>query len=186
MLESDPREGEMPRDQYLALAIRRNRGERLRADWMARLALACAFEIHSEYFLSLEETDGIRKRFTSKLKRPGTFRKNWPRGSVNAIAELIKNLSITLRSQPVLLFSSVDYYVGAVVVPAHVLLVNFLAVWEVVGEDFRVVTPDLGSGLCVGVEYYDAKGKYVKGGVYEGIAWGIFATMGMSQPPYAI
>lgn len=107
----------------------------------------------------------------------GVVRRHWPRSSFQDLADALKDLCIEIRLTPVVLFSSVDDVIGAVQLPANMALLNFPAVWEVVEQDFRLTTPDLQNGLCVEVNFYDTNGDYIKEGIYELVAWGMFANI---------
>src|SRR5207249_3292230 len=109
-------------------------------------------------------------------KGRGIVRVNWPKESIGALAISLK-LSLIEPSTPLVLFSSVDEYIGAIRLPAGVVLTRFQAVWEVVEEDFLVSTLDLGSALCVELNFYDVEGRYVRDGVFEVAGWGVFADI---------
>lgn len=162
----------------LDLALRKNRGESIRRDWMARLKEACAYEILPEHFLALEPTETLKKEFFERVKGNNQVqRRQWPASSLEELANALMDLSIDLRSLPAVLFSSADKYLGAVQMPASVALSNFTAVWKVVEEDFCLVTLDLENGLCVEVNFYDERGNYTKDGIYKLSAWGVFASV---------
>lgn len=131
-----------------------------------------------EHFLPLGDTDDLKNRFADRLKEgPGLVRRNLPKASLRRLAEALLELSRSMESTPLVVFNSIDEYIGAVQLPANVVLQNFLAVWDVVGEDFSVATRELQSGLCVEINFYDTDGRYVKDGICELTAWGIFARL---------
>jgi hypothetical protein len=81
-----------------------------------------------------------------------------------------------LRTSRVVVFSSVDDTIGAIHANAEPILCNVRAVWNVVGEDFRLTTANLTDGLCLGMEQYTLSGNYIPEGVYELAGWGILGA----------
>jgi hypothetical protein len=84
-----------------------------------------------------------------------------------------KGLSLRLGTMKTILFSRNDQLLGAVNVPAAMVLTNVDEVWKLVGEDLSLTTEDLGHGFCLELNYYDGKGNYVKEGTYFLTAWGL-------------
>jgi hypothetical protein len=167
----------MTANPKLDLALRKNRGEKMRRDWVARLKQASACNISPEHFLPLEQTESLKKVFFEKTMAKDVMRQHFASGSLDKLADALMNLSISARLMPVILFSSVDQYLGAVQLPASVALSNFLAIWKVVEEDFCISTLDSKNGLCLERNFYDEGGNHVKDGVYELIAWGLFGNV---------
>lgn len=81
-------------------------------------------------------------------------------------------LARAARIEPVILFSSVDEYSGAVQLLLTPALLNVEIVWEVVGEDLCIATGDNQDGLCLEESDYDSDGNYLPEGMYERTAWG--------------
>ena len=91
----------------LDLALRKNHGERIRGDWIARLKAGCACEILPEPFLALEQTEALRKEFFVRVKSDKRLqRRQWPVSSLEELEVLgdVILLSIgliALRGQPI-------------------------------------------------------------------------------------
>jgi hypothetical protein len=165
----------MPSKPQLDFVVRRNRGKLILHQWAKQLSIALGQEVLSEQFLSLVRTDRLKVEFVNRLKeRHGVERQNWPIDSLPQLANKLRDLCSHVRLTPVVLFSAVDSYVGAVQMSASPALLNFPAIWKVVEDDFRIATPDLQSGLCVERNYYDIGGTYVKNGALETATWGVF------------
>lgn len=165
----------MATNPQLALALRKNRGKQIRPDWIVRLKQACGYEVPSESFLSLETTETLKSDFLAQVRRhQASGRQYWLGGACDRFANCLNKLGLELGSKRLVLFSSVDEYLGAVELPAAVITSGFRAIWDVVEEDFCVTTADLKDGLCVELNFYDADGKYVQEGVWEVTCWGAF------------
>lgn len=159
----------------LELALRKERGKRIFHEWTNSLAEACGTKVSSANFLSIEHTDELKREFFRRLKaKQGVSRHNWPKHSLPELSAQLTDLCIDLRLTPVVLFSDVDEYLGAVELPATSVLLNIARVWKVVHDDFRVATPDITSGLCLEANFYDLRGKYLEAGVLEVVSWGVF------------
>jgi hypothetical protein len=169
----------MPKNRKLELALRKNRGSNILYEWTQRLVQACQREVLPEQFLPLEETERLRSVYSQKVASgEDIVRRNFPKGQLGMIERLFRTFSERLDpEQIVVLFSSVDYYVGAVQLPAEPILRNLLSVWGVVEEDLRLATLDMKNGLCLEVNFNDMEGKYVKDGVYEISVWGVFGQV---------
>jgi hypothetical protein len=160
----------------MELALKKNRGQRIVADWTRRLSLACGVEISAASFLSVEKTQELKSAFFDKVKNDRkAIKAFWERQDKDDLVAHLFDVCIDVRSLPVILFSSVDEFIGAVRVPAECILRNAMSVWRVVEEDLSLATDDLQSGLCLEENFYAPTGEYVKTGGFEIAAWGAFA-----------
>jgi len=160
------------------LALRRNRARTLIPNWIERLRHATGFEVNAANFLPPNRTLRLKEAFVKRLKEDAQIsRRNFPIGSEPHIRDLLMDASIDLRTDPLILFSTVDQDIGAVQLPAASLLANFLEVWKIVRGDFSATTPDGKDGLCVEVNHYDLSGRHVPEGVYEVLGWGAFGQI---------
>jgi hypothetical protein len=160
----------------LELALRKNRGRRLVAEFSLRLSQAFDVEVCASSFLSIEETGELKTAFYSIVRdERRAVRTFWRKTqSDDLIAHLLEMRKIA-RSPNAIVFSSVDRFIGAVRVPADCVLRNAMVVWQVVGEDLSLATDDLHDGLCLEETFYTAGAEYVREGLYELTAWGVFA-----------
>lgn len=173
---------EKDHQKALELAIRRHRGLQIRSSWLSALEEACNGMSIPENFLSLEETENLKKAFSEQVRKAQLgqaekrfFHKYWPKTSWEGVGNVLSNLSIRVGSTSVALFSSVDKDVGAILVPADLILAHAESVWNVVGEDLQITTLNLENGLCLELNFFDETGDYMKAGIYELTSWGIFA-----------
>jgi hypothetical protein len=165
----------------MELALRRNRGGRLIADWSRLLSEAVGVEISTNSFLPIEHTEELKRAFFIKVvdvrerKTRKELRVNWEKRDIYNLVSRLNDLCIAVGPLPVVLFSSVDQFIGAIRLPADCILRNVISVWKVVEEDLCVTTEDLQHGLCLEENYYTRLGDYKKEGVYELTLWGMFA-----------
>jgi hypothetical protein len=163
-----------PRED-LELRLKKNRGHRLVAEWSGSLSGACGIEISASSFLPIERTMELKRAFFTKVKaRSEESSRCWDKQERDTVVSHLLNACVEVRSISVVLFSSVDQFVGAVRVPADSVLRNAMSVWEVVKEDLSLTTEDLQHGLCLEENFYTTSGDYVRGGLYELTAWGVF------------
>jgi len=166
----------MKHDTMLSVALRRNHGKHIISEWSRRLSKALNYEIGPEHFVPLDRTQNLKAGVFERLRtKEGTVCVTSSKISLDEIAAILNGVSLILQSTLVLLFSSVDQFIGAVQLPANVLLPHFKQVWQVVDEDFIVVTNDAMSGLCIERNFYDKNSSYVREGVYEVFIWGEIA-----------
>jgi hypothetical protein len=162
----------------LERALSKNRGRRLVADWSQLLSRACGIEISAMSFLSIEETAVLKRAFYNLVKdERKRARAYWKKSERNDLGAHLSSMGTRARSLgPVVLFSSVDQFVGAVRIKADCVLQNAMRVWHVVGEDLSAVTDDLHHGLCLEENFYTDEGEYVREGLYELSVWGEFGV----------
>lgn len=157
----------------LDLDHRRSRGAEMRAEWIATLEEACSATVAPQSFLSLEQTQELKSKFFDKVKnRTAYFYRYWSPQQLSEVEMLLRVLSFDVDGMQVVLFSEVDQYTGAVVLPASGVLANARKVWEVVKGDLALTTSDLQHGLCLEHNFYNESGHYSKEGFYELTAWG--------------
>ncbi|MCY2965979.1 MAG: hypothetical protein NT069_20500 [Planctomycetota bacterium] len=164
------------RQNDMELRLRKNRGHRLVADWSLSLSRACGVEISATSFLSIERTEDLRRAYFNKIRTISDKAKLfWGTQERDRLVAHLLDVCVDVRTTAVILFSSVDRFVGAVRVPADTVLRNAIAVWDIVNEDLCVTTDDLQHGLCLEENFYYPAGEYVSGGLYELTVWGLFA-----------
>ena len=167
----------MGETQRLDLAIRRNRGSRIRQEWISRLRKASSCDLANHGFLELEKTVQLRAAFFARLGEIApTKRLRWEKNALPRVEHLLAQVGRKAGELTLILFSSVDAFVGAAHLPAAAVLSNFLAVWNVVQEDFCVCTADIETGLCVEFDFYNDNGDYIPNGLYTLSAWGLLGT----------
>lgn len=160
----------------MELRLRKNRGHGLATEWSRSLSAACDVAISANSFLSIERTEELKRAFFTKVKMEGQAIKAWwEKQEKEILSAHLLDMCVHVRTLPVILFSSVDQFVGAVRVPADCVLRNAMAVWEVIKEDLSLATEDLQHGLCLEENFYNLSGEYVREGLYELTAWGVFA-----------
>jgi hypothetical protein len=159
----------------LEFRLRKDRGHRLITEWSRSLSEACKVEISENSFLSLEKTEEVKRAFFIKVKEEQAIKAWWEKHEKETLLFHLLDICADVRTLIVILFSSVDQFIGAVRVPADSILENAMAVWEVVKEDLSLATEDLQHGLCLEENPYTPSGKYVREGMYELTIWGLFA-----------
>lgn len=160
----------------LDLALRRNRGVAIKREWAESLQAACGCKFNDDDFLSLPETELLKRAFFAKIKSGVATAREWRAAVLPEIIGLLVSAAPRIGPLPIVLFSSVDEYLGGLRASADMILLHAASVWRVVSEDLTITTEDLENGLCVGTNYYDMRGEYVATGVIEVRAWGRFAT----------
>ena len=130
--------------------------------------------VSKDYFLNRQETTDLKTRFFDRVRLSQQEEEQVysPVENKEALGFAMSQLADAVVDVSVVLFSDVDKYIGAVRLPAHVILKNAFDVWGLVREDLSFATQDIESGFCLAQNYYDASGKFVKEGVYELTAWG--------------
>jgi hypothetical protein len=122
-------------------------------------------------FVGLEETETIRRRFVERLKSEST-RRFWDRSQVEELASFLRCTADCISNDKVLLLSSNDYYIGAALVNAKIVLCNAISGWRIVKNDLCLLTMNITDGLCLEINYYNNDG--VRDGIYELTVWGEF------------
>lgn len=164
-------------DKRASDLLRKQAGAKAIGPWLDRLSWALGRECSTQHMLSLDETDTMRAVFYERLRDKSiTTSGNWPLEQGNALFGCLAAAGDAWKGIDLILFSCVDDTVGAVRAPGDLVLKNARAVWDVVGEDFRVASVEMANGLCLGVEYYTVTGRYVASGVYELAGWGAFSV----------
>lgn len=157
-------------------AMRRSRGRAIIADWSSALSKACGLDIRALSFLDPDITAEVNREFISVLRQnqTTTTRLFWPKHAKNDVVAHLLNTSQRVTGMQVVLFSSVDEFIGGVELPAELVLRNAEAVWKVVDADLSVVTRDFAHGMCLEESQYASDGEYIRDGIYEMTAWGRF------------
>jgi hypothetical protein len=160
--------------QALEDALIRNRAMRIFSPWLASISEALAMTVSKEHFLTRQETAALKTRFFDQviLRQQNREEVYYSVEDKETLSAAMHQLADTVVDLPSVLFSDVDRYIGAVRLPAGVILRNAFRVWELVKEDLSFVTEDLESGFCLEYNYYDDTHEFVKEGAYELTAWG--------------
>jgi hypothetical protein len=167
----------MNRDPELDLALRRNRGRRLVSEWLARFRTAAEYEPAIGDFLGLEDTMRLKQRFVEILRsRISVKRCSVPAFSHETMFGQLKSWNPGGPPR-VVLFSSLDQYIGGLQLPPDVVFARAKDIWGVVGEDLSMCSEDLSHGFCLELNYYDEADRYVADGVYQMIGWGVFSVL---------
>lgn len=155
---------------------RKNKGNLIRPQWIESLENTCGFHPAVDDFLSLKETERLKEAFYDKIKN-GTsiFRENCAKDDFDKIIHLLHDKCIDIYALPVILFSDIDQYIGAVQLPCKYVLTNIENIWKLVKEDIAITTLDVKNGLCLELNFYSINGDYVKEGIYELTTWGFFS-----------
>jgi hypothetical protein len=159
----------------LEFRLRNNRGRLLVADFSIALSEACGVKVAAQSFLSIQQTEELKKPFFTRVRdereRPMPY---WQKQDRACVVAYCHDLGRDIGPHPVILFSSIDRYVGAVRLPADSILQNAMSVWSVVKDDLSLATEDLQNGLCLEENFYTPGGEYMRDGIFDLTAWGIF------------
>lgn len=159
----------------LEAALRKNQGEQIRDNWLKKISDACDVNIGLNELLNIKETEGIKKRFFDKVKIMSQINcLEWPRDSFKEVILYLNKIILSNICMEVILFSSVDRYIGALRLPLKYLLNNIEKIWGVVEDDLSVASIDLEHGVCLELNFYRCDGIYIKDGIYQLTAWGVF------------
>ena len=156
-------------ENRLGMSLRRNRGRRIVGEWTAGLQRVLGVSVTADSFLSLRQTESLKRSFFQRLK-DGKFTTKtsyWTKEEQPILARLLQSLGSKAGPKMIVLFSEVDPFVGAIRVPANSVLQNAFGVWEFVGEDLSLASESLNSGLCLEENFYDGEGRYFRTGVYQ-------------------
>src|SRR5205085_2381133 len=100
-----------------------------------------------------------------------------PADQFDDVENILTRMAHPLTAFPVILFSSVDYWIGAVKAPAGPVLANARRVLKVVEDDLNLTSAEAEDGLCVARDYYTPDGTYMSEGVFSLAVWGVFDTL---------
>lgn len=154
-----------------------HRALRDRASWIKRLSEACATTIAHKAFVDPHQTADLKRRFFERVGQSASAERLFlPVNEMDRAVTCLDGLGRRLSGDRVLLFHSMDAYLGAVALPAAAVLRNAVKVWDVVGEDLCIATEDISSGLCLEKNWYDDHGEHSADGVLELTTWGKLAV----------
>lgn len=156
---------------------RQQRGKRIFSEWKALLEDALSRSVSAECFLGIEETEQLRAEYFEVFEQHNQNDRRF--AAKDALGRLLDEIERSLArdgERPVVLFHSQDKYIGAVRLDAEAISRALEAIWRLTEEDLCVATPDLNSGFCLEMNYYDGSDTYVPDGVFELTAWGDFVT----------
>ena len=134
------------RKHKLAMGLRLNRGRLLQPAWLSELSRACGTNISPAALLPVVETEALKQRFFDRAIHGSVQRLFW-RGEQRAQVEDMLHAIRQQVSTEVILFSEVDFYIGAVRLHSDVVLDHPFEVWSVVSWDLMMTTPLLEDGF---------------------------------------
>jgi hypothetical protein len=160
----------------ISLARRESRGRALLSDWLERFNSVTGTPLSPGALLSLDATEQLKRAFVNHLRSGEFHYREWPTAQKDDLLGFLRGLSRHVGSLDVVLFSDVDEYIGAARVRTDAVLEHPMRLWEFVGNDLALATPDLSSGLCVEMNYYTSEGEYNRDGIYSVTGWGAFGV----------
>jgi hypothetical protein len=125
--------------------------------------------------LPLDDTEALKRAFVERLQSTEVSYREWPLDQKDEVIGEVRARIGRAELRDVVLFSSVDEFVGAARITTDGVTRDPMAVWDLVENDLMVVTDDLANGLCLEINYYTREGEYAKDGVYAMTTWGVFA-----------
>jgi hypothetical protein len=169
--EQDPAQ----RPVALSQALKRNRRRLVIRKIIAELHEA-GIEVTPGDFLGLEEAEELVQAFYDRFRRSEPVRRDaWPATARSQVAQLLSDLASRVAALPIALFRSRDDLTTAVVIPAHLALMQIPESVQRGEEDLSLTTIDLKHGLRLELNWYNDEGEYAPEGIYELRRWGIFA-----------
>lgn len=163
-------------DRPLSGAIRKNRARKALPKWIAALQATLGVEIDAKNFLEAEETVELKRAFYNRVKTADFSNQiEWAHDKRKDAIRFLASCGRRVGRLNIILFSSKDTILGAVVVPAAAVLSKAEGVWSLTNEDLSLTTPDLEHGLCLEFNYHDSRGGFVPEGAYLLTLWGIFS-----------
>ncbi len=157
------------------LLQRKHKGLTILPGWITAFEEATKDTISPDNFLDLDKTKELRTKFFDHVRN---F-EGKPRFASNCDLGILKsglqNRFYQGENLEVILFHSMEKYIGALLTQANVILKKLEAIWRVAEEDLCVATLDLASGFCLERNYYDSNGGYFPAGLLELTSWGKFA-----------
>jgi hypothetical protein len=161
--------------ERLKLALAANRGRAILDQWSRSLGVACGRSIRHEDFVSIDRTRQLKEQFADRLKQQdSSHRLFWNKDDVMSLHRHLSEVSSAVCGMEIVLFSSVDQFIGAVRMSAKQVLQNAASVWAVVGEDLSLASESMDDGMCLEESFYRSDGEYVHDGLYELTTWGRF------------
>ena len=140
------------------LLQRKHKGQSILPGWITAFEEAAKGTITPDNFLDLDKTEELRTKFFDHVQN---F-EGKPRFASNCDFGILKSGLQNSFSQgenlEVILFHSMDKYIGALLTQANVIFKNLEDIWRVAEEDLCVATLDLASGFCLERNYYDSNG----------------------------
>ena len=155
--------------------LKENKGRRLFPTWSRALARETGLDIRKDDFLDPATTSSLKASFFQHLRaKQNGFHSYWLKRERDELEDALGQIAADTGDTRVVLFSEVDEFIGAAMLPAATVLSHAFEVWDVVGEDLSFATLDLNDGLCLEENFYDADDTYVPEGVFELTRWGSF------------
>lgn len=163
--------------------LARQEGLKLIPGRIRALHKASGVQVKPADFITPEETLVLREGFFENVKKwhYAHYPTHWRRDEIRKVALTLQVIAGKVGSKRAVLLSHDDNLSGAVRLPADRILKRFMHVWEIVGQDLCLTTEDLGSGLCLEVNYTERFGAGADEGIYELTVWGDFAID--ARPP---
>ena len=150
---------------------RKLKGQSILPGWKIAFEAAAKVTINLDNFLALEKTEELRNQFFDLVK---SFNNSHQFAPINALGELSLSLQPKAPQSEVVLFHSMDKYIGAYLINAETIIKNLEAIWVVTEEDLSFAIPDLANGFCLERNFYGPNGDYFPDGLLELTCWGKF------------
>jgi hypothetical protein len=168
----------MAKADDLDLKKRLAKGRTIRAQWLAAISAACNVDQHEVRFLGLEETDRLKDAYFRRVREaPAREHLYWTDPMLVAFEAGLARLVQTVGTLPTVMFSSVDEYLGAVMLPAKAILEHWNRAWTVVDHDLCITTDSAAHGLCLEKNHIDEQGMCHPQSFFEATSWGNFQLM---------
>lgn len=161
-------------EENLRQRLKRAQVQKRAEAWRQSLSSATGYHVSANDHLAANPTNHLKQAFLASLRQATCQRMNCPCNQRDLLNASLQQLMSDVPNIKVVLFHNLDDAIGAVEIPCHGVLGHPFETWDVVGNDLTIVTPDLSSGLCLEMNYYDLTGEYQTNGVYEVAYWGVF------------
>jgi hypothetical protein len=150
----------------------RNRGERIRINWLDALSSACSCDLSQNMLLPLQETSYLKDRFFQRVKFGGELHNFWTVEKYPELLSFLVNIGKKTHGLEFVLFHSMDNCIGAIRMKSETIFENIERIWDITQEDLCLASEKIEDGLCLEFNYYNQLGNYEPNGVYELTSWG--------------
>lgn len=150
----------------LDLAIRKNKGARIRDQWLQELEDIIKIKLPQESFVGLEETEVLKSKLDEELRENLEITKvEWPSNAETKMYDFLTSQA-KFFNNIVYLFSTVDNMIGAVQVPLHNVLLNTKDIWKLVQQDIKLLDLRMDGWLCLEKKFYSLDNIYIANGIF--------------------
>jgi hypothetical protein len=170
--------------QRLEEAARGRKVDEIRLPWIDTLSAAAGVPVDVANLVDVQEVQELRDAFFGKVRNgtPDIGRTNIKMEDRRELYDRLASLSPGFADERAVLFSSVDSYIGAVVMPVAAILSRAEAVWSVVNEDLAFASRDVSSGFILEKNHNDLAGNYIPEEILELTTWGNFHIDAVQVP----